>query len=162
MSLSSDNKPALNLRRAIAALCMAGMALQTSHVMAADAAPEAASENSLDEVIVTGSRQSGIKASDSPAPIQILSAEALKAASGNPDLMSTLAQVVPSLTVEAFGGDMANQTLLAKLRGLSPNHVLVLVNTRRPTSRFSARPTRAALGSTSISFPWMQSITSKS
>jgi iron complex outermembrane recepter protein len=85
----------------------------------------------LDEIIVTGSRQSGLKASDSPAPVQILSAEALKAASGNPDLMSTLAQIVPSLTQQAFGLDMAQQTLQVKMRGLSPNHVLVLVNGKR-------------------------------
>ncbi|HEY2685957.1 MAG TPA: TonB-dependent receptor [Steroidobacteraceae bacterium] len=85
----------------------------------------------LDEVIVTGSRQSGLKASESPAPIQILSADALQTATGSGQLMDTLAQLVPSLTVQAFGFDMGGQTLLAKLRGLSPNHVLVLVNGKR-------------------------------
>jgi iron complex outermembrane receptor protein len=130
MSLSSDHKPALKLRRAIAALCMAGVALQTSHALAADATPEAASDTSLDEVIVTGSRQTGIKASDSAAPIQIISTEALKN-SGAPDLMSALAQLVPSLQMQAFGADMAGQTLQARLRGVSPNDVLVLVNGKR-------------------------------
>jgi iron complex outermembrane recepter protein len=33
--------------------------------------------------------------------------------------------------MQAFGFDMAGQTLLAKMRGLSPNHVLVLVNGKR-------------------------------
>ncbi len=56
MSLSYQNKQALKLRRAIAALCMAGAALQTSHALAADAAP-AEADTSLDEVIVTGSRR---------------------------------------------------------------------------------------------------------
>jgi iron complex outermembrane receptor protein len=100
----------------------------------AQAAPDTAAaepEGTLDEVIVTGSRQSGLKASDSPAPIQIVSAEELKAASGGGDLMSTLAQVIPSLTMQAFGADMAGQTLQARLRGLSPNHVLILVNGKR-------------------------------
>ena len=83
------------------------------------------------EIIVTGTRTSGLAVMDSPAPVQLLSADALKAASGSPDLMATLAQVVPSLTMQAFGYDMAEQTLLAKLRGLSPNHVLVLVNGKR-------------------------------
>ncbi len=50
---------------------------------------------------------------------------------GRPDLMNSLANVVPSFTAQAFGGDMANQTLQAKLRGLSPNHTLVLVNGKR-------------------------------
>src|ERR1700728_4763031 len=96
MTLSSENNPALKLRRAIAALCLAGAALQTPHVLAADAAADADADTSLDEVIVTGSRQTGIKASDSPAPIQIVSTEALKD-SGAPDLMTALAQLVPSL-----------------------------------------------------------------
>ena len=45
--------------------------------------------------------------------------------------MSALAQLVPSLQMEAFGFDEGGQTLLARLRGLSPNHVLVLVNGKR-------------------------------
>jgi iron complex outermembrane recepter protein len=85
----------------------------------------------LEELIVTGTRTSGMAVMDSPAPVQLLSAESLKAVSGNADLMSALAQAVPSLTMQAFGYDMAEQTLLAKLRGLSPNHVLVLVNGKR-------------------------------
>jgi iron complex outermembrane receptor protein len=90
-----------------------------------------ADAGALDEIIVTGTRTSGMAVMDSPAPVQILSAETLKAVSGNADLMSALAQVVPSLTMQAFGYDMSEQTLLAKLRGLSPNHVLVLVNGKR-------------------------------
>jgi iron complex outermembrane receptor protein len=95
----------------------------------ADAADEGTSE--LSEVIVTGTRTSGLSAAESPAPVQIISSQALQAAAGNPDLMSALAQVVPSVTVEAFGLDQAGQTLMAKMRGLSPNHVLILVNGKR-------------------------------
>jgi iron complex outermembrane recepter protein len=133
MSMSSIKAQQLNLRLAIAMLCASAAAIHSSVSLAdtAAAADTAADTISLDEVIVTGSRQAGLKAADSPAPIQILSAEALKNASGNPDLMSTLAQIVPSLTMQAFGADMAGQTLLAKLRGLSPNHVLILVNGKR-------------------------------
>jgi iron complex outermembrane receptor protein len=107
------------------------IAIAAPAVRAQQVAQSADSEASLQEVIVTGTRQSGLSAAESPAPIQILSADALKAAAGNPDLMSTLAQIVPSLTMEAFGLDMAGQTLLAKLRGMSPNQVLVLVNGKR-------------------------------
>ena len=85
----------------------------------------------LAEIVVTGTRQGGMVVAESPAPIQILSAEAIQAASGNPDLMSTLAQIVPSLSMEHFGFDEAGQTLMARLRGLSPNHVLVLVDGKR-------------------------------
>ncbi|MGH7227427.1 MAG: TonB-dependent receptor plug domain-containing protein, partial [Gemmataceae bacterium] len=91
----------------------------------------AAPANTLDQVIVTGSRQSGVTAADSATPVQIIRPEALKAASGNPALMAALAQIVPSLTMQAFGNDMAGQTPQAKLRGLSANDVLVLVDGKR-------------------------------
>ncbi|MGA2777134.1 MAG: TonB-dependent receptor [Steroidobacteraceae bacterium] len=94
------------------------------------AANSAGPTEDLEAVIVTGTRQTGIKAVDSAAPIQIVSAADLKA-SGSPDLMSALAQVVPSLQMQAFGFDMSGQTLQARLRGVSPNDVLVLINGKR-------------------------------
>jgi iron complex outermembrane receptor protein len=127
MRLNQDDARSGKLRAAVALLCAAA-ACQS---LPALAATPLAADSELNEVIVTGSRQSGLKASDSPAPIQILSAEALQTASGSGQLMDTLSQIVPSLTVQAFGFDMGGQTLLAKLRGLSPNHVLVLVNGKR-------------------------------
>jgi iron complex outermembrane receptor protein len=123
--------PTLRLRRAIAAICFAAAGLSTAHAAPADAdAAAPADVSGLDEVIVTGSRQTGIKASDSPAPIQVVSTESLKQ-SGAPDLMTALSTVVPSLQMQAFGADQAGQTLQARLRGLSPNDVLVLINGKR-------------------------------
>ena len=124
--MSFSARQQFSLRLAIAALCSGG-ARQAPTVWADTAA---GSDADLDEVIVTGSRQTGIKASDSPAPIQVVSAETLKSA-GAPDLMSALAAIVPSLQMQAFGFDMAGQTLQARLRGLSPNDVLVLINGKR-------------------------------
>jgi iron complex outermembrane recepter protein len=100
------------------------------------------SAEALDEVIVTGTRQTGITAADSPEPIQILRAESLKAAAGKPDLLQTLAELVPSLTAQTSGNDLGNNTLQVKLRGLSANHVLVLVNGKRrhTTASFAADP----------------------
>ena len=86
---------------------------------------------SLEEVVVTGTRQSGLQVVASPAPIQVLSAASLLQTGGSQDLMGTLAQAVPSMTMQAYGVDMAAQTLQAKLRGLSPNDVLVLVDGKR-------------------------------
>jgi iron complex outermembrane receptor protein len=85
----------------------------------------------LEEVVVTGTRQPGLQVVATPAPLQILSEETLQQVGGNRDLMGTLAQAVPSLTTQAYGVDMAAQTLQAKLRGLSPNDVLVLVDGKR-------------------------------
>ncbi|MHB8719965.1 MAG: TonB-dependent receptor plug domain-containing protein, partial [Steroidobacteraceae bacterium] len=97
---------------------------------AADTGAAADSAGSLDEVIVTGTREVGVKAADSAAPIQIVGAAQLKSA-GAPDLMSALVTLVPSLQMEAFGFDMSGQTLQARLRGVSPNDVLVLINGKR-------------------------------
>jgi iron complex outermembrane recepter protein len=110
------------------ALAASSAARAAQTVAAADTASEGAE---LSEVIVTGTRQGGLEAAESPAPVQILSSEALQTAAGNPDLMSVLAQLVPSLQMQAFGFDMAGQTLMARLRGMSPNHVLILVNGKR-------------------------------
>jgi iron complex outermembrane recepter protein len=101
--------------------------INTGLVLAAEAP---GTGDALEEVIVTGTREQGTKAVDSAAPIQIVSVEALKA-TGAPDLMTALAQVVPSLQMQAFGFDMSAQTLQARLRGVSPNDVLVLVNGKR-------------------------------
>jgi iron complex outermembrane recepter protein len=82
------------------------------------------------EVVVTGTRRVGVEAGESAAPVRILDASALKRV-GQPDLIQSMAQNVPSFTAQAFGGDTANLTLTAKLRGLSPNHALVLIDGKR-------------------------------
>src|ERR1700760_1146075 len=73
-----------------------------------------------ESVIVTGTRVSGIIAADSAAPITVIGADALGHV-GQPNLIQTLAQLRPSFTAEARGGDTGNLTLSARLRGVSPN-----------------------------------------
>ena len=128
MSFKPRIKRDVILRTAIAALC-AVTAVHAPRTLA-DTAAGTAAEGSLDEVIVTGTRELGIKAVDSAAPIQIVSSAELRRA-GTTDLMGALASLVPSLQMEAFGFDMAGQTLQARLRGVSPNDVLVLINGKR-------------------------------
>ena len=93
-------------------------------------AAEAADASTVEEVIVTGTRQTGLKVIDSPAPVQVVDSAALQR-SGQTDLRIGLANMVPSFNAQAFGGDTANLTLSARLRGLSPNQALVLVNGKR-------------------------------
>ncbi len=83
-----------------------------------------------DDIIVTGTRATGITAAESAAPIKVLDADIMSHV-GQPNLNQVLAQLVPSFTAQAFGGDTANLTLSARLRGLSPNHTLVLINGKR-------------------------------
>ena len=114
--------------RWIAGVSLLGfLALGTQQAMAADAADSA---TAVDEVIVTGTRQTGLKVVDSPAPVQVVDSGTL-ARSGSVDLRLGLANLVPSFNAQAFGGDTANLTLSARLRGLSPNQALVLVNGKR-------------------------------
>jgi len=148
MSLSSDSRHSGTAVAAAVALAMmsasaayAQQAAQASSTasqpsngplqLAAAASAPATAPIALQAVIVTGTRQMGIEAAESAAPIQVVSPQALSANSGSGDLMSALAQTVPSFTMQAFGFDMAGQTLQAKLRGVSPNDVLVLVNGQR-------------------------------
>jgi hypothetical protein len=75
MSISSSRARQLGLRLAITMLCAGGSAICTSRALGETATATSASEATadaagLDEIIVTGSRQAGLKASDSPAPIQ--------------------------------------------------------------------------------------------
>jgi iron complex outermembrane receptor protein len=116
------------------------LALQAGAASAAFAADDAATApataagaavgDNVEAVIVTGTRRSGLKAVDSASPIQVLDSGSLER-TGQPDLIQALAQNMPSFTAQAFGGDTANLTLSARLRGLSPNDTLVLVNGKR-------------------------------
>ncbi len=90
-------------------------------------AQDAAAES---PIIVTGTRTTGLRAIDSPAPVQVLDAATLERA-GPPNLMNALATALPSFNTQAVGNDLANETLAARLRGVSPNHTLVLVNGKR-------------------------------
>ncbi|MHB8285089.1 MAG: TonB-dependent receptor plug domain-containing protein [Caulobacteraceae bacterium] len=107
-------------------------AAQTAHAQAVGAQADASSpSSSVSEVIVTGTRQTGVKAADSAAPIEVVGAAALQQRTGNTDLANALATAVPSLNVQQYGSDAAALTVQAALRGLNPNDTLVLVNGKR-------------------------------
>jgi iron complex outermembrane recepter protein len=96
----------------------------------ADAAQDAAEPSAGGDIIVTGTRETGMRAADAAAPIQLLSQEALEHV-GQPNLNQALTQIVPSFTAQTQGTDMASFSLSARLRGVSPNHTLVMVNGKR-------------------------------
>ena len=88
------------------------------------------STDALSEVIVTGTRQTGVRASDSAAPISIVDAASMSRV-GQPDLNQSLQQNVPSFNAQPFGYDAAALTVSAALRGLNPNDTLVLIDGKR-------------------------------
>ncbi|PUA19657.1 TonB-dependent siderophore receptor [Glaciimonas sp. PCH181] len=86
--------------------------------------------NVQDVVVTTGTRDTQRSASESLSPIDVISGTDLQA-TGQTDLRDALVKLVPSVARQAMAGDAANLTSALTLRGLSPNHVLVLVNGKR-------------------------------
>ena len=91
---------------------------------------DTSASNSIGEVIVTGTRETGRKASDSANPIEVISGETLQA-TGQVDLRDALEQLSPAISRETFNTDAAALTDILTLHGLSPNHLLVLINGKR-------------------------------
>jgi iron complex outermembrane receptor protein len=105
---------------------MASTTLSAAH------AQLAAADQPVDggDIIVTGTRATGTQAAESATPILLLSGDALSRV-GQPNLNQALTQLVPSFQAQTQGTDMSSFSLSARLRGLSPNHTLVMVNGKR-------------------------------
>jgi iron complex outermembrane receptor protein len=125
---SNTSKP----RHGVLAIGIATLATYASPLLAhAGPAPKPRdTAGPATEVVVTGTRRTGVEALDSPAPIEVLDSTVLERL-GQPDLIQAIAQHVPSFTAQAFSADTGNLTPSGKLRGLSPNHTLVLVDGKR-------------------------------
>jgi iron complex outermembrane recepter protein len=122
-----------SIAAAVAAVLLSSPLVAADAVVAADTAADADadSNSALSEVIVTGTRTSGLKATDSPAPVQVVDGSQLTRTPATPDLSQTLGALVPSLEVANTGGDLSALTLQVALRSLSPNDTLVLINGKR-------------------------------
>ncbi len=120
----------MHYRSFVSSAALAVAICSSTGALAQDAAPQAAAEDGGAAIIVTGTRLTGMKAADSPAPIQLLGSDAIQR-TGSPDLLQSLAQQLPSIQAQSFGSDLQAHTLQMKLRGLSPNHTLILVNGKR-------------------------------
>ncbi|MGA1799111.1 TonB-dependent receptor [Sphingomonas sp. 4RDLI-65] len=126
-------KTVTSISRGALVIALASLSTVAAHAQVVEAAGQASAQAMAeqgDDIIVTGTRATGITAAESAAPIKVLGAE-LMSHVGQPNLNQILTQLVPSFTAQAFGGDTANLTLSARLRGLSPNHTLVLINGKR-------------------------------
>jgi iron complex outermembrane receptor protein len=88
-------------------------------------------EQPLEELIVTGVRGEARSVTDSTVPIDVLGADEF-ANQGDTDLSNLLRNVVPSYNVNSQPiSDAATIVRPANLRGLAPDHTLVLVNGKR-------------------------------
>ena len=97
-------------------------------VFAAAAAP--AVDDGGDTIIVTGTRDVGVKAIESPTPISVVGADAL-ASTGANNAFDALKDILPSFSAAAQNFDSGEFIKAARLRGMNPGEVLVLVNGKR-------------------------------
>ncbi|QDH25990.1 TonB-dependent receptor [Neokomagataea tanensis] len=91
-----------------------------------------------EQIIVTGTRAPNRHARQSDSPISVVSAAAL-ARTGQPNLAEALTRVYPSINMQAMGQNADALTSSIRMRGLNPNHVLVLIDgvRRHTTSNIS-------------------------
>jgi iron complex outermembrane receptor protein len=83
-----------------------------------------------EDVIVTGTRQQGRTKANSPAPVDVISAAELQS-TGEQNVFNALDKVLPSIDLPPVGFDTAGLVRSVRLRGLSPDDVLVLVDGKR-------------------------------
>jgi iron complex outermembrane receptor protein len=103
----------------------------SANVFAQDAAPAADDEDSVDEVVVTGTRVAARTRLDSLAPVDVLSSEAL-GSTATTELAEALSGAAPSLNFPRPSiTDGTDHIRPATLRGLAPDQTLVLVNSKR-------------------------------
>ncbi len=85
----------------------------------------------LDNVIVTGTRVADRTVAESTSPIDIITSEVLQS-TGTTELATALSRLLPSLNFPRLAiSDGSDAVRPAQLRGLSPDHTLVLVNGKR-------------------------------
>ncbi len=83
-----------------------------------------------EDVIVTGTRQLGRTKQESPAPVDVISAAELQR-TGQENVFDALNTILPSFDLPPQGFDTAGLIRSARLRGLSADDVLVLVDGKR-------------------------------
>ena len=118
-------------------------------------AQNAQQATNLDTVIVTGTRAVDRTVLESTSPVDVLSAEDIrKAGVVNGELGSALQALLPSFNFPRqsnSGG--ADHVRAAQLRGLSPDHVLVLINgKRRHNSALVNTDSKIGKGTTPVDF----------
>ncbi len=85
----------------------------------------------IEEVITTGTRAKERSVTESPAPIDVIGGENFTN-QGDTDLSNLIRNVVPSYNVNTQPiSDAATIVRPANLRGLAPDHTLVLINGKR-------------------------------
>ncbi|WP_417624338.1 TonB-dependent receptor domain-containing protein [Paremcibacter congregatus] len=112
---------------------------------------DAANNGALEEIVTIGTRRKGRTVADSNVPVDVLNASDL-AATGLTETNQLLANLLPSFNFpQSAVNDGTDHVRPAQLRGLAPDHTLVLVNgKRRHSSAMLNLNGSAGRGSTSV------------
>lgn len=124
-------------RRIMISVAVAAGAVATPASSAAASASSAADASAVadgklqvqDRVVITGSRTE-TRASKSLTPINVIGGDQLRA-TGQTTLRDSLVKLSPSITRTSYSGDAGVLTDTLSLHGLTPDHVLGLVNGKR-------------------------------
>jgi iron complex outermembrane receptor protein len=113
------------------------LALAVINIVGAGAVWAADATETIETVVVTGTRAENRTAQESLQPIKVISAKALEE-SGSSELGEALSRLVPSLNFpRPASSGFTGIIRPAQMRGLGPDQVLVLINgKRRHTSAF--------------------------
>ncbi len=88
-------------------------------------------KSALEETVVIGTRREARSVYESSVPIDVISGEDFRNQGGS-DLTNLIRNVVPSFNVQTHAiSDAATLVRPANLRGLAPDHTLVLINGKR-------------------------------
>ena len=98
--------------------------------MPATVLAQSGDDEDIEEVTVTGTRSKPRSATDSPVPIDTFNAAQLNQ-QPHGDMTETIKNLVPSFTATPMTGDGSAMVRSTSLRGLPPDEVLLLVNSKR-------------------------------
>ena len=117
------------------AFTVSSMGFETKEVTVSDIAyltVTISEDNSLDEIVVIGSRNKNRTVIDSPVPVDIIDIAELATSGPQTSINEILNYVAPSFTSQTQTvSDGTDHVDPASLRGLGPDQVLVLINGKR-------------------------------
>ena len=91
-----------------------------------------ANTTELTEIVFVGSRGAGRAKTETPVPIDVIKVSQIELPTAKMDLTSVLNYAAPSFNYnKQSGADGADHIDIATLRGLGPDHTLVLINGKR-------------------------------
>nr|WP_258405598.1 TonB-dependent receptor [Shewanella zhangzhouensis] len=130
MTIQDTKKFGLSSLSLAVSLALTGV-MGASAAWAEEAQEEAQASDNIEKIAVVGSRAAPRSVGESPVPVDIIGNEEFTK-NGTTDMNDLLGKVVPSYNVNAQPiSDAATLVRPANMRGLAPDHTLILLNGKR-------------------------------